>query len=488
MVSQFSFKMNILRTILFLIFVVGFGACSTKKNVKTRPIEQRPPEVEPIGLPYAKLEASPNNIELEMRKSELNLKYKLNKKSIAKAFNNVLDTLMTENTFRVDEHKLDVTLLKKEDANIEFQEKSVLINFPLKITAEKETFLQNLLVEGELHLTVITDIEIDKYWNLFTNTELVDYSWIETPKVKMGSISIPIEKIMNLVIDRTKTKVVQEIDQTIRKEFALKSQIISIMDMITTPFTIEKTSDIDLQIAVDSFSMTGTVNTFDWTEGIISIKGQGEISGKKDYIKAPDDLPTFSWLKESFEKDSSDLYFNIDLELSRINHFVSEKFVGKSFIEKGKEIKIENIELKGLDEKLGVVADVSGSYNGQIFLSAKPKYDKETKSFLSEDIEISLLTKNALHKALGWMLQGRIKKELEKTLEFSLSDFLEPIQKQIDNQIEVLNNSGEIDFSADLKDLDIDEFRFSKTKVHAAVHVPMILELKVLDFEKLLNK
>lgn len=494
--------MKIFRTILFLSFVVTLSACATKKKVKTRPEVERPmvqkpvvkrPEIEKtelddeLGDPYATLEASPGDIELEMRKSELNLKYKLNKKSIVQAFNQVLDTLMNDNTIRIDEHNLDVTLVKKEKANIEFQEKSVLINFPIKITAEKETFLQKLLVEGELQLTAITDIEIDKYWNLFTTTELVDYSWIERPKAKMGSFSLPIEKIMNLLINRTKTKVVQEIDETIRKEFALKSQIISVMDMITKPFTIEETSNIDLQIAIDSFSMTGTFNTHDWTEGIISIKGLGEISGKKDYVNAPDDLPKFSWLDSSFEKDSSDLYFNIDLELDRINQFVSEKFVGQSFVEKGKEITINQIELKGLDEKLGVVADVSGSYNGQIFISATPKYDKETKSFLSEDIDISLLTKNALHKALGWMLQGRIKKELEKTLEFSLKDFLGPIQKQIDVQIKEINKSGEIDFTANLKDLDIEEFRFSKTKVHAQVHVPMVLELKVLNFEKLLN-
>lgn len=476
-----------LRTILFICFVVSLAACSTKKKVKTRPSIERPEALEEIDEAYGVLDSSPDDIDMEMRKSELNLKYKLNKKSIAKAFNHIVDTLLTNNTITIEEHKLDVKLQKKEEASIEFQEKSVLINFPLKIIAEKETFLQNLLVEGELQLTVITDIEIDKYWNFFTNTELVDFQWIEKPLVKMGSISIPIEKIMNLVIDRTKAKVVKEIDKTIKEEFALRSQIMSVMDLISNPFPIDEVSNIELQLAVDSFAMTGTFNTYDWTEGIISVKGLGEIAGAKDYVEEPGDLPTFEWLDHSYQKDSSDLYFNIDLELERINHFVSDKFVGKKFVEKDKEITIQKIELKGLDEKLGVVADVTGSYNGQIFLSARPEYDPATKEFRSEDIEVSLLTTNVLHKALGWMLQGRIKKELDKTLQFSLKDFLEPIQIQINKQIQEINNSGDIDLSANLKDLNIDEFRFSKTKVHAAVHVPMILELKVLDFEKLIK-
>jgi len=479
--------MNKLRTILFLCFVVGITSCTTKKKVKTRPTAEMPAVSKEIYGGDGILEPSPDDIKLEMRKSELNLKYKLNKKSIEKAFNHVLDTLMSNNTIQIEEHKLDITLVKNKKASIEFQEKSVLINFPLQISAAKKTFFQDLLVDGELDLTVITEIEIDKYWNLFTNTQLVDFQWIEKPVVKMGSISLPIETIMNLVIDRTKTKIVKEIDQTIKEEFALKSQIISVMDLISAPFLIDELSNIELQIAVDSFSMTGTFNTFDWTEGIISVKGLGEIAGAKNIVNAPDDLPTFSWLDAGYQKDSSDLFFNIDLELDRINHYVSDKFVGKKFSDNDKEITIEKIELKGLDDKLGVVVDATGSYNGQIFLSARPEYNSETKKFKSEDIKVSLLTTNVLHKALGWMLQGRIKKELDKTLQFSLEDFLEPIQEQINKQIQEINKSGKIDLTANLKDLDIDEFRFSKTKIHAAVHVPMLLELKVLDFEKLMK-
>lgn len=476
-----------LRTILFFCFVVAMTSCATKQKVKTRPATERPSAPEQIQDAYGILDSSPDDIEMDMKKSELNLKYKLNKKSIAEAFNHVVDTLLTDNTIEIKEHKLDLKLQKKEEASIEFQEKSVLINFPLQIIAEKETFLQDLLVEGELFLTVITDIEVDKYWNLFTNTELVDYYWIERPVVKMGTIAIPIEKIMNLVIDKTKVKVEKEIDKTIKEGFGLRSQIMSVMDLIGSPFLIDEVSDIELQIAVDSFSMTGTFNTHDWTEGVISVKGLGEIAGAKDYVEEPGDLPAFSWLDAGYQKDSSDLFFNIDLELERINHFVSDKFVGKKFTEKDKEVTIQKIELKGLGEKLGVIADVTGSYNGQIFLSARPEYDAETKEFKSEDIEVSLLTTNVLHKALGWMLQGRIKKELDKTLQFSLKDFLEPIQNQINNQIQEINKSGGIDLSANLKDLNIEEFRFSKTKIHAAVHVPMVLELKVLDFEKLIK-
>lgn len=483
---QAFIKMNICRTILFLCLIVSIAACSTKKTVKTRPaIQQQSSDHEEIGEAYGMLEESPDDINLAMRKSQLNLKYKLNKNSIAETFNSVLDSLMSNNTFELDEYNLNITLLKQKDATVEFQDKSVLINFPLKITAEKKTFLQDLLVEGEINLSVITDIEIDKYWNLFTNTELIDYSWVTKPQAKMGSISIPIEKIMNLVIDRTKSKVVKEIDRTIKEEFALKSQIISVMDMIGQPISLDRGSDIELQINVDSFAMTGTYNTFDWTEGIISVTGVGEVIGAKDYSSAPDDLPVFSWLDSQFKKDSSDIYFNIDLELNRINKLVSDRIVGKRFSENGKEIVVEKVELKGLDDKLGVVADVSGSYDGQIFLSARPEFDADKKTLKSEDIEISILTKNVLHKALAWMLKGKIKKELDKTLQFSLKDFLDPIQKQIDEQVKEINKQGGLQLSVDLQDLDIEEFKFSKTKIHAAVHVPLILELSILNFNTL---
>ncbi len=462
---------------------MSITSCYSKQKIKERPLspEANIEKLDIIGY----FETGPEDIILEMKKSALNLNYKLDKVSLSQSFNFLLDTILNNNPIYLEDQNIDLDLIKKEDATIEFQDKSVLIDLPLQIIANKKTFLQDILVDGELHLSVITDINIDKYWNLFTKTDLIDYYWKEKPQVKIGSINLPIEKIMNLIIDRTKANVVENIDLAIKEKFALKSQVVSIMDMFEQPFAIDQDAGIDLYINIDSFAMSGTYNSLDWTTGIISVGGYGEVKGRKEYSSAPNDLPIFTWIEPDQNKDTSHLYFNIEIELNRITNILTEKFTGQKFSEAGKEITIQKIEIKGMDDKLGVIADVEGSYNGKILISANPRFDREIKSFVSENIEISLLTKNIVHKALGWMLKGRIKSELDKLLKISLVDFIEPIQNQLDLQVQSINKQGFIELKANIKDLDILEFRFSETKIHGTMHVPIELEMIVSDFNKL---
>ena len=478
-------KPSILKSFLLtaLVATVGLTACSSNKHIKQRSVEKHARFVSDSSYganPY--LEDGPEVIELDMKKSNINLKYRLNKHSMKDTFNSIMDSLLSQNTFDIEEYNLGVKLSKNKAADIEFEGKKVLINFPLIIKAEKETILQKLLIEGEIHVAAICSIEIDGNWELVTDTELVDYFWIEKPTVKMGILSLPVEKIMNRAIEKAKHKVVDQIDHTIREKMALRSQIVSVMELVRKPIIIDGSEDLGLSIAIDDFSMSGVNNQFEWTEGIISVSGMGQIANIDANHNSSEKLPTFSWLDAAYDHDTSDIYFNIDVELDLLNKLAKEKFVGKRFSENGKEITIMNIEIKGLEDKLGVVADVEGSYNGQIFLSAIPEYNPESRKFVSKDIEINLLTKNVLHKGLAWMLKGRIKSELDKTLQFSLDDILKPMRSELAKQIEEINSSGEIELKAMVQDLGIEEFKFSKERIHATIHLPMILELNVLDF------
>jgi len=483
-----------LKSVLFYIVLISFGlsSCSTKKHYKQRPAKRtvsvekqavysydNPDEI------YGYLETGPKHIELEMKKSNINLKYRLNKSSMRDTFNGIMDTLLVNNTFDVEEYNLQVKLSKKSEADLEFEGKKVLVNFPLYIEAEKETMIQKLEIEGEIHISAVCNIDINNDWQLTTDTELVDYYWLEKPKVKMGIITLPVEKIMNAVIEKAKHKVIDQIDETIKEKMSLKSQIVSVMDLINKPFTIDNVNDVGLTIALDDFSMTGVKNQFDWNEGIISVTGMGEVGRLKAIEESSNAVPVFSWLDQTYDRDTSNLYFNVDVGLDVINKVVKENFIGKKFSEKGKEIMIKDLEVKGLDEKLGIVADVEGSYNGQIFLSARPEYKTRSRRFVSKDIEINLLTKNILHKGLGWMLNGRIKSELDKTLQFSLDDIMVPMRAELANQIEQVNSSGELEVKASVQDLEIEEFRFSSESIHATIHLPMILELNVIDFNSL---
>ena len=469
----------------FSIIVLTSLSCSTKKNVKKRPVYE-PVKVETsVGL----LPQGPEDIDLEMKRSQVNLQYSIDKGTIADTFNNLLDTLLEGNGFYVEEYKMQVNLKKVEKANIEIEGKSVLINFPLEILATKETILQDVEATGQIYLTIASEVDISSDWVISTQTDLIDYHWIEQPKLKLGRMSVGVERLMDLIIDKTKDKVVSEIDSSIAENVQFKDQILSFADLIAKPITLDPTGGIRLFIKVDSVGMSSVLNAVDWTKGFISFEGEAEIRSKAAEVEKNAEglniltTPVFKWLPQSFGNGSSNLFFGIELGMEQINETINQQFSGQRFSEGSHEVTIGNLELRGLDEKLGIIADLSGSYEGQVFISAKPVYNVKRQTFASSDIEINLLTKNVLHKALGWMLQGRIKRELDQLLQISIKDQLERVQASMNEKIDQLNAQGGAEIQAELEDLQIEEFRFSQEMIHANIQVPMVLGIKILNLK-----
>lgn len=431
------------------------------------------------------LEEGPDDIQLEMKKSIVNLPFKLKKESISDTFNAVLDTLMQRDIIHIEEYNIDLNLQKLGAAHIEIEGRQVLIDFPLRLLAEKKTFLQKIEVEGDLKISLISEIDIDDHWNLTSDTDLVDYVWINKPEVKMGVFSLPIERMMNIMIERSKEKLIQSIDEAVRTKVPLADNVSNVVGLLNRQISIDDKNDLQLKIELDSIGVTDALNGPDWTEGILRLSGNTHVTEEIKSAVTNRPSPSFAWI-DSMEADpQSELYFNLDMPLDQLSTLAKSKFVGRKFVEGGQEITINNIELRGLDAKLGLIADVTGSYDGQIFISMIPVFDAETKSFEGKEVELSLITKNVLHKALGWMLQGRIKKELEKSMQFSLTQLVKPIQDQINLQLENLNKEDILQLSAEILDINIEAFRFSKHKIHGIIYVPLVLEAQIFDLSNM---
>ena len=479
---------NLNRQLLCFSFIVLTSiSCSTKKKVKKRPVYE-PVKVETsVGL----LPQGPEDIELEMKRSQVNLQYSIDKGAIADTFNNLLDTLLVGNGFYIEEYKMQVHLKKVEKANIEIEGKSVLINFPLEIQATKKTIFQDVEATGQIYLTIVSEVDVNSDWVVGTQTELVDYHWIEQPKLKMGRMSIGVERLMDLIIERTKDKVVTQIDDSITENLQLKDQILGFAKLIAKPIVLDPTGGIKLFIKVDSIGMSSVLNSVEWTKGFVSFEGEAQIKSEAEESQEAtmgemaSKAPIFKWLPNNFGNGSSSLFFGIELALKQINETINKQFKGQRFSEGSHEVTIGNLELRGLDEKLGIIADLSGSYEGQVFISAIPVYDPKKQTFASSDIEINLLTKNVLHKALGWMMQGRIKRELDQLLQVSIKDQMERVQQSINEKVEELNAHGGAEVMANLEDLKVEEFRFSQERIHANIQVPMVLGIKILNLKDL---
>ncbi len=117
----------------------------------------------------------------------------------------------------------------------------------------------------------------------------------------------------------------------------------------------------------------------------------------------------------------SDAIMNYD-SLSRILN--REMYKKRIDMEKtGKYVIVENCELYGVgSEKLVCKLQFSGSATGELYLTGKPVYEKETEHLVIKDLEYDLNTRNALLRTARWLFNRRIINELNKYAVFNISE------------------------------------------------------------------
>lgn len=417
-----------------------------------------------------------------MKKSKINLKYRLSNTAIKEAFNFAIDSLLQNKSFVIEEYDLEVNLSKTTSADITLIGKRLTIKFPLDIEAEKKTILKDLQFDGSIHVTAVSNIDIDNDWEFTTDTELVNYHWLEKPIVKMGILSLPIETILNIIIKNANEKFISQLDKTIQAQFSLRTQIEAGLGVIRKPITLASIDHLGLNITLDDFAMTHIKNNNEWTEGIISVAGESEIGEVKNLDVEKKSLPSFSWLDDSFNEKSSNLFFNVASSFEVINEIVRKQLIGRRFSEGVKETTITDIKVRGVDGTVKVEADIIGTYKGQVFVSVTPKYNQAERRFLATNIEVDLQTKNFLHRGLGWMLKGRIESELNKRLQFTLDDLLKIIKGLLSKKLKEQNEAGVTELAASIKQINIEQFTLTTEKLEAVIHLEMVLKISLLNF------
>lgn len=411
--------------------------------------------------------------------STVTLKYKLNKASLRDTFNTVIDELLI-GEMGMEALGMDIEISKEEPANIEFQGRQVLSSLPLKIKLSKSTFISNIKAEGVLELTFITQVDLDASWNLKTSTSLEQYHWVNEPKVDLGVFTLPISRIANSIIDNSKERLEEQIDLSINEQMAIRDNVLEMMQYVEQPILIDTMLNSWVHVKPETVFMSDMINTEDWAVGSILVKGKSKITSEKpDDIVPGIKLPEFKWVTEVQEK--SEINAVLDITFNQINKYLQENYIGETFENGGKKVTVKNVEIFGHKNELIAIANLTGSYNGEIQISGIPKYDKEKQVFYCDEVDIKFGTKNILHKAGTFLMKGKIKKQLRKLLYFSIEDNFETFQNQIDKQIQQYNIDEKLYLKAELDKIVMDEFVIDSDRIHAFTTLKFLLESEVYD-------
>lgn len=419
-------------------------------------------------------------------KSTLNLHYKISKKATQDTFNNIIDQYLASD-MQLSAMGMDILINKFRDAEIEISQKKVLTRMPIEIGLSKKTFINNIKARGILDLNFMTDLEIDSSWNLQTKTSLEHYEWLEEPKLELGGFEIPIGKLANNIIDKSKEQLVSQIDQSVNEQLAIRDKVLDMMKYVEKPIEVDTIMNSWLHLVPENVYMSEIQNEQNWSRGNITVHSQTKITDTEPTETLTGlKLPKFNWEEEL--DDTSHINMVMNLSYDKIDSYLNENYKGQTFESDGKKIKVNSIHLYNSGDKLVAKANVSGSINGDLHISGKPIFDNEKQVFYTDDIDINLKTKNVLHKAGAWLFKGKIKNQLKGLMRFSIKDNLEAVQEKVNSEVDRYKVPNQLDLRADIRKLNINKFVLGSEKIHAFVTLNVYLEATILDMRVFNNQ
>jgi len=103
---------------------------------------------------------------------------------------------------------------------------------------------------------------------------------------------------------------------------------------------------------------------------------------------------------------------------------MKQNFAGKTFQSGSRSVTINDISLWGKDGKMVVQLAMTGSVNGNFYLSGIPTYDTAKQEIFIDKMDFVLDSKNQLLKLGDWVAHGLILKKIAENCKYSIKDQL----------------------------------------------------------------
>jgi hypothetical protein len=301
----------------------------------------------------------------------------------------------------------------------------------LGMSQEKSTELQ-------LKLKFATSFKIQPNWELKTKSVSDGYEWITKPMLKLGPVNLPIGNIVGKILNSKQEKLYATLDESISKNIEIKKNVLNAWNSAKQPYLLSAKYRTWLKITPQEIVMTPILCLGNKVKSTIGIKASTEtVIGEKPNYSIDSAIPDLKIIP------NVDNNFKVAI-LSEITYqeatkMLSDTMIGQEFsFQEGKyKVKVVSIDLYGNEDKLIIKAGLEGSLNGVIFFSGIPFYDPQHKSLSLKGFDYEINTNNLLLKTAAWLLQSKLKKNMQSAFVFPIGDQIEQNRAEIQS---FLNN------------------------------------------------
>jgi hypothetical protein len=399
-----------------------------------------------------------------------------------RSINQMLKGVIYEDLNPDDGDNLAVRVEKKGKISFGVSGKDFQYKVPMSIWFRYKAGITYLTGMAEIEIRFRTSMDIRQDWSVFTNTDIESYEWLSKPKIQVGAIQIPIGFIGDVVMKNSRKTITASIDQVFKQRFNLREQMETTWKRMFAPTLLSESYKSWLLIQPQVITMTPLHMSAELISATILIESKPRLHiGSEPASALYKPLPGFKF--SSASQQDFVVFLEAEVPFTEAERIARTQLKGETFSAGNRSVTVEEIELFGKGNTLIVNTQLSGSYQGNIYLEGRPYFNLQTNSIDITDLNFTLDTENFLHKTAGWLLKSNLKRTIQEKLDFFLDYNLKSLEKELQLQLNHYQISQDIALKGNLHEIQIHHAFLAKEAIKVHIGLRGNVEVQVKGME-----
>ena len=247
-----------------------------------------------------------------------------------------------------------------------------------------------------------------------------------------GRIQIPITSLVEKSLKEQQVKFGQTIDKQMATQLNFQKYAVMAWNVFSQPFNISEEYNTWLKVTPINVNITPLKfygNQIDTNLGI-DVYSETFTGAKPAASPTINSAANFNFLPNLADQFS--LQTTANIPFTEASNIARQIFLNKEFDIQNSKVKITDIRVYGIDDKIMIEAQTEGYIKGTAIISGIPVYDEVKRKIVLSNTKFKLKTMNILHKTASVMFQGKIVKMIEQEYGIPTQELEENSKKSIE--------------------------------------------------------
>lgn len=364
---------------------------------------------------------------------------------------------------------LMLKVVRSQDITLYLSGNTIKYRIPLKLWMKKNLLVADAEAEGELALNMKTTFTIREDWSLATNTEVEYHEWLVRPVLKTGLGNISVETIANLALNRSKRMLSESLDKYVTQQISLRPYVEEAWNALQEPVLLDSVYRMWVKTTPTSISMSPLTTTGDAIRAKIAVECLNDVTfGEKPAFRENSHLPSLRYIDDA--PDDFQVRLATDVPFAEAERLAKNMMIGQVFTSGNKQVKVEDIQLWGNNDKVVVNTKLSGSFKGNIYFIGRPEYNAKKNQIEIADLDYQVDTKNFLFRTASWIFQGPIKNQMKKAMTFPLDENIRTLRASVQESLTNYQIQPGITLYGTVDSLTVDNTRVTPTGIRVSLY------------------